>query len=70
MPRSEAIRRLWSALREARRGWRRIVGAPDYEVYLEHHAAAHPDQAPMTERQYVHWFLEQRYNRPGAKSCC
>jgi uncharacterized short protein YbdD (DUF466 family) len=39
-----------------RRAVRRIIGAPDYETYLEHcRAAGHPPR--LTEREFVaRWF--------------
>jgi len=44
---------------------RRIVGAPDYEGYLEHcRLAGHPPR--LTEREYVKQFFETK----GAVRCC
>jgi uncharacterized short protein YbdD (DUF466 family) len=55
---------------ERRRTWRRIVrrllGAPDYEAYLEHcREAGHPPR--LTERQYVQQFFESKGK--GVRCC-
>lgn len=52
------------------RGWRhilrRIIGAPDYQAYLEHcRQAGHPPR--LTERQYVKEFFQAKGN--GARCC-
>ena len=39
------------ALRRLLRTVRQVVGAPDYERYLEHQAARHPGCAPLTPRE-------------------
>lgn len=48
---------------------RAVMGAPDYERYLEHLAAAHPDRDPMTCDQFMSERMNDRYSRPGAKCC-
>jgi len=54
-----AIKRLLRALR-------RVIGAPDYEAYLEHcRAAGHPPK--VDEREYVKQFFE---NKGKAPRCC
>jgi uncharacterized short protein YbdD (DUF466 family) len=58
------------AARRLRRIWLQVIGAPDYERYLAHHAAHHPDTPPMSERDYVKLFIERKYNGPGASRCC
>jgi uncharacterized short protein YbdD (DUF466 family) len=47
---------------------RRILGVPDYERYLAHIRTAHPDQAPMTEREFFRERLEGRA-KPGSRCC-
>jgi uncharacterized short protein YbdD (DUF466 family) len=45
---------------------RRLVGAPDYEAYLEHcRQAGHPPR--LDERAYVREFFENKGSRPR---CC
>jgi uncharacterized short protein YbdD (DUF466 family) len=54
-----AIKRLLRALR-------RVIGAPDYEAYLEHcRTAGHPPK--IDEREYVKQFFE---NKGKAPRCC
>jgi uncharacterized short protein YbdD (DUF466 family) len=44
---------------------RRIVGAPDYDAYLEHcRLAGHPPR--LTEREYVKQFFDTK----GSVRCC
>jgi uncharacterized short protein YbdD (DUF466 family) len=54
------------------RGWRwrrvvrRILGAPDYEAYLDHcREAGHPPR--LTEKQYVREFFESQGK--GVRCC-
>jgi uncharacterized short protein YbdD (DUF466 family) len=47
-----------------------MIGAPDYEAYLTHHAARHPGKVPMCERDYVDLFIERRFNGPNTGRCC
>jgi uncharacterized short protein YbdD (DUF466 family) len=48
---------------------RRIVGAPDYELYVRHMAEHHPGCALLTERQFRDERLAARYSRPGSRCC-
>ncbi len=48
---------------------RQIVGAPDYERYLEHHAACHPERRPLSPREYYADFVIRRFGS-GATRCC
>ena len=48
------------------RVWRRIVGAPDYQAYVEHcRTAGHP--VGLTEDQYVKEFFEAKGK--GVRCC-
>ncbi len=52
--------------RGLRRVLRRIIGAPDYEAYLEHcREAGHPPR--MTEREFVNEFFASKGN--GVRCC-
>ncbi|MFO1431626.1 MAG: YbdD/YjiX family protein [Candidatus Competibacteraceae bacterium] len=54
-----------------RRAWLCILGAPDYQAYLAHQREHHPETPPLSERDYVRWFLDRRYNKPGGGyRCC
>jgi uncharacterized short protein YbdD (DUF466 family) len=58
------------AAAQLRKGWLRVIGAPDYKAYLIHHAARHPGTAPMAEREYVNMFIERRFDGRSAGRCC
>jgi len=48
---------------------RRIIGVPDYEVYLSHVQACHPDERPLTREAFAEDALVRRYERPGSRCC-
>ncbi len=62
----------WPRLAAALRALRTIVGAPDYECYLEHHAARHPGAAPLSPRDYYTDFVNRRFGGGGSipTRCC
>jgi uncharacterized short protein YbdD (DUF466 family) len=59
------------------RGWllsaatvvRRVIGVPDYERYLAHMRARHPDCQALGPDQFMREAMQQRYNRPGSRCC-
>ena len=65
--------RTWAAVR----GWmesalavvRQVVGAPDYQRYLEHHARCHAGAAPLGPREYYAEFVSRRFGS-GPTRCC
>lgn len=61
--------RLVARLARATSTLNRIIGAPDYDGYLRHQRACHPDRAPMTRDEFVRQRLNDRYSRPGARCC-
>jgi len=48
---------------------RRIIGVPDYDAYVAHVRAHHPEQEPMGERDFHRERLSARYSRPGSRCC-
>jgi uncharacterized short protein YbdD (DUF466 family) len=48
---------------------RRIIGAPDYERYLEHVASRHPGATPLSREAFARDVLARRYERPGSRCC-
>jgi uncharacterized short protein YbdD (DUF466 family) len=48
---------------------RAMLGVPDYERYLAHMRAAHPGDRVMTETEFNHTRMNDRYNQPGSKCC-
>ena len=47
---------------------RELIGADDYERYLQHHQQQHPDQAPLDRQQF--YLAEQQRKWSGVKRCC
>lgn len=54
--------------------WRRLMGAlvgmPDYDAYLAHHLAHHPERAAMTRKEFFRNRQEARYGKGGEGKCC
>ena len=48
---------------------RRIIGVPDYDRYVAHLRAHHPDVKPMSRDEFERQRLADRYSRPGARCC-
>lgn len=46
-----------------------VIGAPDYERYLEHMSARHPGEKPLTRAEFASQRLDDRYARPGSRCC-
>jgi uncharacterized short protein YbdD (DUF466 family) len=51
------------------RAVRQILGAPDYERYLEHARRAHPGAAPLSRDEFCRRRLEERYGQLGTRCC-
>ena len=56
-------------VRRAARLLRAVIGAPDYERYLAHVRACHPECTPMTRDEFARERLAARYDRPGSRCC-
>jgi uncharacterized short protein YbdD (DUF466 family) len=63
---AEHVRTAWRALA---RGARLAIGIQDYEAYLAHVHAHHPDRAPMSREAFFANRLQARYGR-GRSRCC
>jgi len=48
---------------------RAVLGVPDYERYLSHMRSAHPGDRVMSETEFKHTRMSDRYNGPGSKCC-
>jgi uncharacterized short protein YbdD (DUF466 family) len=48
---------------------RRIIGAPDYERYLAHTTARHPETTPLSREAFARDVLARRYDQPGSRCC-
>ena len=56
-------------LRHVAAALRRILGAPDYDAYLAHHARHHAGTPPLSRDEFVRRRQEERYSRPGSRCC-
>ena len=65
----QAGRYLARSARSVGQTLRLMVGLPDYDNYLTHMAATHPDRAPMDYEAFFHERLEARYGA-GKGRCC
>lgn len=57
-------------------GWNRavqlgrvIIGVPDYETYLSHQRAHHPERVPMSYEQFFRDRQAARYKGGGGRCC-
>jgi len=48
---------------------RAVLGVPDYERYLTHMRTAHPGDRVMSETEFLHTRMNDRYNQTGSKCC-
>lgn len=53
-----------------RRTARSMVGMPDYEAYLRHMTAHHPDRPVMDRIQFFRDRQQARYGGKGGGRCC
>jgi len=52
-------------------GARLMVGVPDYDRYVAHRQAVHPDEPVMTLKEFHRNRIERRYGGgPGSPSRC
>jgi len=49
--------------------FRAVLGVPDYDRYLAHMRSAHPGDRVMSETEFLHTRMNDRYNRAGSKCC-
>ena len=57
------------ALRAIGDGLRRVIGVPDYDAYIVHHARHHLDVPAMTREEFARDVLARRAHRPGTRCC-
>jgi uncharacterized short protein YbdD (DUF466 family) len=48
---------------------RRVIGVPDYDIYLAHVREHHPDETPLTREEFTNQRLADKYSRPGSRCC-
>lgn len=47
-----------------------IFSIPDYEKYVKHQKDHHPDQPPLTEKEFYMLSLKERYESGKVNRCC
>ncbi|MDI2031675.1 YbdD/YjiX family protein [Saccharopolyspora sp. TS4A08] len=63
------LTRLRGSVRAAWQIVRGVVGETAYETYLEHHRTHHPDQQPMSEREFWKAHIDKQDANPGSRCC-
>lgn len=48
---------------------RAIAGVPDYERYVAHMHARHPDHAPLSIGEFLGERQRARFEKPGGRCC-
>ena len=48
---------------------RRVIGVPDYDIYLAHIREHHPETTPLTREEFTNQRLLDKYTRPGSRCC-
>ncbi|MDZ7632457.1 MAG: YbdD/YjiX family protein [Gemmatimonadaceae bacterium] len=62
-------RRAWARWKACIRTLRTIIGVPDYDRYLRHMRAHHPECAVLAPDEFARQRLEARYSKPGSRCC-
>ena len=62
------IRRISGMFSRTASYMRAILGVPDYDRYLTHMRAAHPGDRVMSETEFRHTRMNEKYNRTSR--CC
>jgi len=65
----ELVRILISFWRSSVRIARQLIGVPDYEAYLAHLRAHHPQRALPTYREFFEERQRARYKGGGGRCC-
>jgi uncharacterized short protein YbdD (DUF466 family) len=48
---------------------RTVIGAPNYDRYVQHRAEKHPGEVTLSREQFDLERQRARYERPGARCC-
>lgn len=64
----KTVQLIWKRLQQS---FRLMVGVPDYDTYLKHMAAHHPDLTPMDSKTFYRYCVDARYPSAagGLKKC-
>jgi uncharacterized short protein YbdD (DUF466 family) len=63
------INQIISLVSRAASALRVVLGVPDYARYLAHMRSAHPGDRVMSETEFRHTRMNDRYNRAGSRCC-
>ena len=69
MTAKEAVRTARQTIDRAACILRRVIGVPDYDIYLTHVREHHPDATPLTREEFTNQRLLDKYSRPGSRCC-
>ncbi|HEX5865012.1 MAG TPA: YbdD/YjiX family protein [Casimicrobiaceae bacterium] len=64
-----SVARLRDRARAVRQACRQIFGIPDYERYLAHMAAQHPDLPVLSRREFFANSIDRKYGKSGPRCC-
>ncbi len=67
MPDLTALTQFWRGLIETAH---LMVGLPDYRRYVAHRQARHPDEAVMTQAEFVQERTQRRFEGGRVGRCC
>ena len=65
----EAVHSARAAIDRAACVLRRVIGVPDYDIYLAHLRTHHAGAEPMTREEFMRRRLTDKYSRPGSRCC-
>ena len=60
---------VFERVRGIRQICRQMFGIPDYEGYLAHAAARHPDAPVLSRRDFCAQAIEHKYGKNGPRCC-
>ena len=61
--------RIRTLVHDVRRGYLQLFGIADYERYLAHHRAHHPETEPLSPQQFHARAIDRKYCRSGPRCC-
>ncbi len=48
---------------------RRVIGVPDYDIYVTHLRSRHPDVVPPSREEFTQERQATKYSKPGSRCC-
>lgn len=62
-----SLKKTWYFLKEYLQG---IAGVPNYSRYLQHIRQFHPDQKPLSEKEFHQKATDEKYGGTTIRRCC